>query len=127
MTPPKISDAEWGIMNVLWQNAPLTVADLMDRIGHSQGWKDKTVHTFLSRLVKKGALRVEKEGRRHLYFPTVSQEACVREASKNLAERLFHGASSSLLVRLVEETPLSAEELADLQEILDAKKGDTAK
>ena len=114
-------------MNVLWEEAPQTLADLMERVGHAQGWKDKTVHTFLSRLVAKGALQVEKAGRRHLYSPAVSRESCVRDASRSLAERLFQGASSALLLQLVEETQLSEAELAELQCILDEKRKDPSK
>jgi predicted transcriptional regulator len=65
----RISDAEHAVMEVLWDEAPLGAADVAERVDPERGWSAKTVKTLLSRLLAKGALIHEEEGRRYLYRP----------------------------------------------------------
>ena len=120
-TPPAISDAEWEVMQVLWESAPLTANEVVDRVAGRRGWNPRTVKTLLNRLVKKGALGFEQEGNRYRYFPLASREACVRSESRSFLARVFGGAVGPMLAHFVNEAPLSPEELRHLREVLDRR------
>src|SRR5690349_21414521 len=53
---PQISDAEWEVMKAVWEAAPLTAGEVVERVEAEQKWKPRTVKTLLNRLVKKGAV-----------------------------------------------------------------------
>ena len=118
---PRISDAEWEVMNVLWDDAPLGAADVAERLAAGTGWTEATVKTLLGRLVRKGALTYSVDGRRYLYRPRVTRERCVRAESRSFVERVLGGRGSRLLVHLVEQTPLSPGEIDELRRLLDDK------
>lgn len=119
---PRISDAEWHVMAVLWDQHPIGAAEVTATLEPEHGWSEATVKTMLSRLVKKGAATFTKDGKRYLYRPSVDRESCVRHQAKELADRAFAGEASPMLTWFVEETPLSSAEIDALQALLDAKK-----
>ncbi len=120
--PPKISAAEWQIMELVWASHPASASQVVAALPADLGWSETTVKTLLSRLVKKGALDYAREGRRYLYSPTVSREECVRTEARSFADRVFQGNTSPMLAWFVQQTPLSDVEIAQLQELLDQKK-----
>lgn len=69
---PKISEAEWDVMKVLWQFSPQTAAGIIENLGRNKRWKPKTVKTLISRLVAKKALGFHTENRSYRYYPLVS-------------------------------------------------------
>ena len=71
----KISAAELDVMSVLWKQPGLAATDVHDALGTEKDWTSRTVKTLLARLVEKGALRTEEDGRRYLYFPLVEEGA----------------------------------------------------
>jgi BlaI family transcriptional regulator, penicillinase repressor len=122
--PPAISDAEWEVMQVLWQaDGPLTANDVVDRVADRNRWNPRTVKTLLNRLVKKGALGFQAEGKRYHYTPRVTREACVRRESRSFVARVFGGAVGPMLAQFVDEAPLTPEEIRKLREILDRRAG----
>ena len=78
----KISDAEWIVMNVIWQESPITAAGIIERLKPHTNWNPKTIHTLIGRLVKKQALAVDKESGLFRYYPLVSKNDCMREVSR---------------------------------------------
>lgn len=120
-TPPQISDAEWEVMNLIWDQHPVTASDLVETLSPKSGWHPKTIKTMLNRLVKKGALGYREEGNRYLYYPKVNRAACIRQESQSFLKRVFGGAASPMLAHFVENTPLSADEIAELKRLLNAK------
>ena len=65
----RIGEAEYAVMEVLWQDAPLTATEVAERVPAERGWSIRTVKTMLARLLAKGVLAHEEEGRRYLYRP----------------------------------------------------------
>ena len=118
---PRISDAEWEVLDVIWKQEPLTAAQVFEHLP-KRTWKINTVRTFLTRLEAKGVIksRVGPDGK--LYEAAIAREACVREASKSFIDRVFGGATASLLVHLVKSRPLTDSELAELEAILAEKR-----
>jgi BlaI family transcriptional regulator, penicillinase repressor len=119
---PQISDAELVVMKVVWDQAPVTanvvVRDLADR----RRWKPKTIHTLLSRLVKKGALEFDKKGREYHFRPLVEEDEYVHAASRSFLSRFFDGEVAPFLACLMEREKLSRAEIEELRRILDARK-----
>ncbi len=120
---PRISDAEWEVMTVLWDRHPLTSGEVADALAGRTGWHPKTVRTLLGRLVQKGYLAYQPEGTRYHYSPAVPREECVREESRSFVERVFGGDAQSLLAHFVRSAELSSEEIAELRRLLDHKEG----
>src|SRR5437899_2583382 len=94
---PRISDAEWVVMRVLWQLKGGTAKQVVKGLRGGTEWKPKTVHTLISRLVQKGALKVEKSGREYRFEPLIGEQACRLSASRSFLERVFDGEVAPLL------------------------------
>lgn len=118
---PNISDAEWRVMRIVWDHAPITGSDVAARLASETDWSPRTVKTMLARLVDKGALTFSEDGNRYLYRPAVSRDACVHDASRSFLDRVFSGDRSSMLAQLVKQSRLNADDIAELKRILDEK------
>ena len=119
---PKISSAEWEVMNVVWERSPITAAEVFAELPADHEWKQKTVNTFLTRLVEKGVLKVTKVDHVNHYTPRLRREQCVASESANFLQRVFQGAAAPLLVHFCEQAKLSDAEIRELQELLRRKK-----
>jgi BlaI family transcriptional regulator, penicillinase repressor len=118
---PNISEAEWTVMKTVWARAPRTAQEIIDAVAPREGWHPKTVKTLLNRLVKKGALGYEKQGRAYLYHPKVAETDCVTEASHSFLERVFGGSLRPMLAHFVEHEQLSGAEIRELKALLKKK------
>jgi BlaI family transcriptional regulator, penicillinase repressor len=114
----RISDAEHAVMEILWQQAPMTATDVADRLAGSQGWTLTTIKTLLSRLLAKGALAAETEGRKFLYRPLIARTDYVAGESRRLVDRLFGGKLSPLVAHLAEQEALTADDIAEIEALL---------
>ena len=119
---PRISEAEWEILSVLWKKSPLTAAEVFAAISN-KAWKLNTVRTFLARLEKKGAVRAQDRPDEAKWFlPVVSRETSVRQESDSFLARVFEGGTAALLLHFTRSKRLSAGELAELEAILAQKR-----
>ena len=98
MSRPKISESEWAVMEVLWERAPQTAAEVTAALQPNMNWAENTVRTLLTRLLKKGALKFaqNKAGRR-VFRPAVTRKACVKAESDSFAQRVFGGLAKPLI------------------------------
>ena len=120
---PRISDAEWEVMQVVWRSHPISAGAVARRISTRRDWSARTVKTLLSRLVAKGALGYDVDGKRYLYHPRVSREECTRKASRSFLDRVFGGNPRPALLHFVEESDLTPDEVKELKRLLDRKEG----
>jgi BlaI family penicillinase repressor len=118
---PAISEAEWDVMGALWEAAPMTANEVVDRVAARNNWNPRTVKTLLNRLVNKGAIGYQAEGKRYRYFPKVTREECVRSKSRSFLTRVFNGAVGPMLAHFVSESPLSGDEIKELRKILERR------
>src|SRR5438876_890404 len=118
---PQISDAEWTVMKVLWEQSPCTSKEVVDALEKSTTWKPKTIHTLLARLVRKGALAARKEGREYQFAPAVKADDCQRSESHSFLERVFDGDVAPFLACFVRDNKLTRVEIEELKRILDGK------
>ena len=118
---PKISESEWEVMKVLWERSPLTANEIVEVLTQKTSWHRETIRTLINRLVQKGALTFEKEGRQHHYHPRVSEAECTHAETQSFLRRVRVSAIEPMLAAFVEEHRLSAEQITRLKQILDGK------
>jgi BlaI family penicillinase repressor len=114
----RISEAEQEVMEVLWRESPLAASDVADRVDRGRGWSARTVKTLLSRLLAKGVLAHEEDGRRYLYRPTIPREDYVAQESGKLIDRMFGGRVTPLVAHLAERDRLSPKDIAEIEALL---------
>ncbi|WP_031308775.1 BlaI/MecI/CopY family transcriptional regulator [Sphingobium sp. C100] len=114
----KISEAELVVMEALWEASPQTANDVADRVIASRDWSVQTVKTLLSRLMAKDVIAADQDGRRFLYRPMVARDDYVASESGRLVNRLFGGRVSPLIAQLASQDQLTADDIAELEEIL---------
>ena len=61
---PRISESEWLVMRILWSKGASTANEIVKELTGKTKWKPKTIKTLITRLMKKGAVRFNKEGRK---------------------------------------------------------------
>ena len=114
----RISDAEHAVMEVLWECAPRTAAQVCETVCEARGWSMPTVKTLLSRLVNKGAVGTEPQGRKFLYSPLIERSDYVGGESRRLVDRLFGGKPASLFAQLAENEALTDNDLEEIESLL---------
>ncbi len=119
---PRISEAEWEVLGVLWKKAPLTAAQVFETLAVNRAWKLNTVRTFLARLEKKGVVAAQDQPEAKTFAPAISREACVRQESDSFLARVFEGGTAALMLHFARSKRLSADELAQLETILAEKR-----
>ncbi|NCP12097.1 MAG: BlaI/MecI/CopY family transcriptional regulator [Sphingomonadales bacterium] len=118
MAVERISESEYAVITPLWEESPLTAVEIADRVADAQGWTLQTVKTLLSRLVNKGAVAFEAQGRRYLYRPLIERDDHAVAESRRLIDRLFAGKVSPLVAHLAERDVLSKEDIAAIEALL---------
>ncbi len=119
----RIADSEWEIMQVVWSRDQVTAAEVIEQLTPETGWSHRTVRTLLARLVAKGALIADEDGKRYIYRPKVSRKQCVREAGRSFLDRVFNGDPAELLVHFVRNSRLTSDEADELRRLLEEKFG----
>ncbi len=120
----RITTAEFQVMDVLWNENPVAASAVAERLERETGWSLKTVKTLLSRLVEKGAVSHQPDGRRYLYRPLISRDEHAQHAARKLADQLFGGRAAPLVAHLAESKGLTDEDVRDLEKILEEFKRD---
>ena len=120
---PRISDAEWQVMQVLWSKSGLTADEVVAALGDTVVWNARTIRTLINRLLRKQAVTFTKEGRKYRYRPAVSRERCVRQERRSFIQRVYGGTVTPMLAAFIEEAGLSGEDIEELKRVLERKGG----
>ena len=112
-----ISESEWIVMKIIWGNAPKTLPEILNGLKHTE-WSTTTIQTYLARLVKKGALATERQGKGYLYYPAISETDCQIAESRTFLNRVYDGSLSQMVKGFVKSGNLSADELNELKELI---------
>jgi len=119
---PAISDAEYQVMKVIWAaEAPISTNDIIEKLEQTTAWKPKTIGTLLSRLVKKEALKYEKDSRVFVYTPLIQESEILEMESDSFLNRFYDGVPNSMIVNLLERDKLSEDDMNRLKHILEQK------
>lgn len=122
MTRKRISQAEWEVLNVLWEHPNATAREVHEILAATKSWNQKTVGTFLTRLVDKGAAAVKTDGPVFRYRARATRDSSILRESESFLQRVFRGAAGPMLAHFCEQTELTPEEITRLEEILRRKK-----
>jgi len=115
----QISEAESVVMEVLWARSPQSAEEVVDALAGRQEWQEATIKTLLNRLLTKGAISAERDGRRYLYAPVLTRDAWLGQESEGLLDRLFGGRVAPMVAHFTERGRLSKKDLAELRKLLE--------
>lgn len=117
----KLSEAEWEVMEQIWQmEPPVTSVELSLHL-KEKGWKATTLLTFLARMVAKGLLQVEKKGKQNYYTPTMDRDAYRATEVKEVLDKLYSGSVKHMVAALYQKENISQQELDELQSWLEKR------
>ena len=117
---PQISEAEFEVMKVIWDKAPISTNDIVKALSDSS-WNVRTIQTLISRLEKKQVISHTKEGRVFVYTPLVANEDYVRLESRSFINKFYNGAANKMVMNFIENDMLTDNDIAELKELLNKK------
>jgi predicted transcriptional regulator len=115
---PTLTEAELRLMEVLWQNGPATVHQILEALPPKPMLAYNSVLTTIRILEKKGYVQHMKEGRAHVYMPLVGKQEATRFEIRNLVGRFFKNSHELLLLNILEDKSINADELKRINQIL---------
>ena len=125
-TLPQISEAEYEVMKIVWKYAPINTNEITEKLLKTTSWSPKTIQTLIKRLVNKGALTYEKQGRIFVYTSTVKENEYIGQESRSFLKSVYGGEITAMLSSYIENDRLSDSEIEHLRSLLSrkAQKGD---
>lgn len=117
----KISEAEWLIMRVVWNESPLTTTQIIEALSKETNWNPKTIHTLISRLVKKQALGVDKNTKQYEFYPLMTKEECIKEETISFMQKIHEGSFYNLVSNFINDDRITQKEIEELKKLLDEK------
>ena len=113
-----LSDGEWKLMNLLWEDSPRTVAQLVKATADDTGWSKATIFIMLGRMAEKGAVRVETGGRSKLYYAAVPRDQVAARETEQFLNKVYHGSLQLMVSSMAGQKALSQSDIEELYEIL---------
>jgi BlaI family penicillinase repressor len=114
----RITSAESQIMEALWQGGPMTTEEIVAGVGPAQAWAEGTVRTLINRLMRKKAIKGERDGPRFAYRPLVRREDYVLSESQGLLDRLFEGEVTPLVAHFARHRALTPDDVKKLKALI---------
>lgn len=115
-----LSDGEWKLMKVLWQQSPRTLGALVAALAPTTGWSKATVFMMLKRLIAKGAVSLDEGGKYQQYSAAVAYAEVEPEETASFLTKVYGGSVGLMVSNLVGRGALSEQEIRELKAILDA-------
>ena len=119
---PRPTDAELSILRVLWDRGPSTVRQVHDVLGRDRPTAYTTALKLLQIMAEKGLVTRDERERTHVYHARMGEEQTQRQLVRDLLDRAFGGSSSKLVMQALAARRASAEELGEIQRLLDDRK-----
>jgi BlaI family penicillinase repressor len=116
-----ISPSEWEVIEVLWEQSPLSASEIFEALKDQTTWNNRTVRTFLDRLEQKKAIAKDKKHGVNIYTPLLKREQCLRKESRSFLDRFFSGNPVSMMTHFIEKENLSNEQIEKLQKLLESR------
>lgn len=114
----RLTEAEWAVMECLWEKEPRTGREVVQWLGKRMGWTRSTSLTLLRRLEAKGAVAGETDGDRKVFRPLIRREDAALRETESLLDRVYKGSVSLMVSALTKKQPLCQEEIDELYSIL---------
>lgn len=118
---PQISEAEFEVMKIVWKYAPINTNEITDRLVKTSSWRPKTIQTLIKRLVTKGVLDYEKQGRVFVYTPLVKKSDYIDHESNSFLKRYYDGDITAMLSAYVKSDKLTETDIDTLRSLLSGK------
>lgn len=118
-----LSEAEWNIMESLWEYSPKVGSQIVTDMAEKTGWSRSTTLTMLRRMTEKRLIVCDSNGQMKTYRPLIERETAVKKETENFLNRVYHGSLSMLVNHFAQRQSLSAEEISELHQILDRAEG----
>ena len=116
---PEISNAEFDVLDVIWDDSPVTANEFIERLNQRKNWHDKPVKTLLGRLVKKEVLSFEKQQRQYLYFPLIARDEYTKKEATSFVSRLFKGKITPMVAGFANQNALSKQDVKELKALIE--------
>lgn len=117
------TDAELGILLVLWQRGPSTVREVYEQLSQERPIVYTTILKIMQNMTEKGLLIRDESARAHVYRPVQSEEQAQKRLVGELLDRVFGGSAQKLVMRALAARKASAEERAEIRKLLDEMEG----
>ena len=117
-----ITDAEWEVMRVVWANDRVTIKEVISILKEKTDWKQATIKTLLGRLVEKGVLNTEKEGKKFIYTANIEEKEAIGNYTDDIFNRICRKNVGNVVASIIEDHVLSFDDIQRLEEILEMKK-----
>ena len=114
-----LTEAELRIMDVLWLKGFGTVQLILDSLTQKPALAYNSVLTTIRVLERKGYVKHSKDGRAHVYAPLVGRKEATRSEIRHLVGRFFRNSHEQLVLNILEERGIEAEEIDRLREMLE--------
>ena len=114
---PKLFDSELRVMELVWENEPVSAKELSLLADERFSWNKNTTYTVIKKLEAKGYIKREDPG--FVCTSLVSKEAVCKSEAKGLIEKLFGGSRKALFSALIEDEKLTEEELEALRSLIE--------
>ncbi len=113
-----LSDGEWKLMNLLWEQAPRTITELTHLLKEDTGWSKNTIITMLNRLETKQAVCHQEGERAKQFYPLVQRSEAALEETAGFLNRVYEGSLSMMVHAMASSNRLSREDIEELYDIL---------
>lgn len=122
MPTTELTESEWIILKSVWEKEPCTAPSIQKRLHARTQWTYSTVRTFMDRMAAKGLLTAKKVGKVTFFRSAITREQAQRGELRYALKHAFNGALTPMVQCLLDTRDLSAEDLAHLEELIQAKK-----
>jgi BlaI family penicillinase repressor len=116
---PKPTEAEYDILQILWDRGPATVRAVHDQLSQTKRSQYTTTLKLMQVLAEKGLVKRDETNRSHIYHPQITREQAQQQMAGHLLNRVFGGSAKSLLLGALGAKRTSKKELAELRQLLD--------
>lgn len=115
---PQISEAEYQVMKVIWEKAPVSTNEVADYLTQITSWSPKTIHTLLKRLIQKGVLSYTKNSRVFIYTPLVEEADYLKQENSHFLHKFYNGKVSDMLSAFINSNQLSSTDIEEVRKLL---------
>lgn len=113
-----LTDAEWNVMECLWEKSPRTGRETIDYLKERMGWSRSTTLTLLRRVEEKGAVGSETKDGCKVFYPMISRESAALQETENFLEKVYKGSIGMMLTAFTQKQTLTKSEIEELYAIL---------
>lgn len=113
----KLFESEAKVMEIIWAKSPISAKEISMIAAETIGWNKNTTYTVIKKLEAKGFLQRQDPG--FICIPLVSQNQMQKVEAVSLVKKMFGGSRKALFSALLEDEPLSEEEISALRDLIE--------